>query len=196
MTGPFGRGGTTSSTVGNPIASGSYDAGRRRNVSASAEPSRRDARSTPRRNVRVGRMPESRLKANRPPRLWFCRPARGHAEEGCRRFFATGPAVTSPRVNCLAPRMLLRRSMCCGHASGPRPPAQVVEAQDQSGPIQTRRGVSDCTSQTPAGSRRRGRLCAATVFAGARPAATCGRSLSTGRASGGKLLRSKGGEKP
>lgn len=103
VTGPFGRGGTTSSTVGNPIASGSYDVGRRRNVSASAEPSREDARSTPRRNVRVGRMPESRLKANRPPRLWFRRPARGHAEEGCRRFSAIGPAVTSPRVNHLAP---------------------------------------------------------------------------------------------
>jgi hypothetical protein len=100
--GPFWHSGTTSSTAGSPIASGSYDAGRRRSVSASAEPSRRDARSTPRRNAGVERMLESRLKASRPRRWWLRRSARGHAEEGCRRFSAIGPAVTSLRVNRLA----------------------------------------------------------------------------------------------
>jgi hypothetical protein len=98
----FRRGGTTNATAGRRIVCASCDAGRRRSVNASAERNRRDGRSTPRRNAggvprRAGRRGATRLPRPPPWGLRILRLARGHAATSTRRFFAIGPAVTSPR---------------------------------------------------------------------------------------------------
>ena len=99
----FGHGGTTSVTAGSRIACEKCGAGRRRSVNASAERNRRDDGGMPRRNAgggpaRRGR-PEAHRRHQRPRRhLRILGPARGHAATGTRKFSATGPVVTSPRV--------------------------------------------------------------------------------------------------
>lgn len=96
--------GPRTSSAGNPTASRNWTAGggrsvggRRPSVNASAGRSLKDARSTPKRNANGVRRPGSN-SARRRPRPRLPRRARGHAERGCRRFFATGRAATPRRV--------------------------------------------------------------------------------------------------
>ena len=101
--GGFRRGGITSGTAGSRSVPRKCGAGRERSDNRSADPDLRHASDMPRRNVSgadSGRpRPESQRKAGQalglPPRTRQPTPARGHAAEGTRRFFATAWAVMS-----------------------------------------------------------------------------------------------------
>ena len=110
--GGFRRGGITSGTAGSRNALRKCDAGRRRNGNRSADPNRAYASDMPRRNASGEngghRRPSSHPKASPSSRTWRASrqrtPARGHAAEGIRRFFATVPAAMSPCGILLAHR--------------------------------------------------------------------------------------------
>jgi hypothetical protein len=129
--------GASSGSAGSRTAGGNWTAGggrnvggRRQNGNASAGRGLRGASGTPKRNAKGVRRCDSN-GAGRPPRSRLLRPARGHAERSCRKFFVTGRAATPRRVPALtratagrrAPRPCVRprtvNASACGAPANP-----------------------------------------------------------------------------